>query len=127
MQQGVPFCKQCGAPQIRVIGFEPQPTTDVQPGESSPDILAPPALPTLLPASSQTHAGTVQWSLALPGAALGGVFSLLAMVIPYAMLGPAFLLGGGLAVSAAGGFWLYDSSRAVQQQGATTSWIEPVR
>jgi hypothetical protein len=42
--------------------------------------------------------GTVQWSRALPGAALGGVFSLLAMVIPYAVFGPAFLLGGALAV-----------------------------
>jgi hypothetical protein len=95
---GVPFCKQCGAPQIRVISAEPESTAEVQPDESSQDILAPPALPTLPPAFSQMHAGTVQWSLALPGAALGGVFSLLAMVIPYAVLGPAFLLGGGLAV-----------------------------
>jgi heme exporter protein D len=39
----------------------------------------------------------VQWSRALPGAALGGVFSLLAMVIPFAVFGPAFMLGGGLA------------------------------
>jgi hypothetical protein len=98
VEQGVPFCKQCGAPQIRVLEVEPEPTADVQPGESSPDILAPPPLPTLPPAFSQTRAGAVQWSLALPGAALGGVFSLLAMVIPYALLGPAFLLGGGLAV-----------------------------
>jgi hypothetical protein len=42
--------------------------------------------------------GRVQWSRALPGAALGGVFSLLAMVIPYAVFGPAFLVGGALAV-----------------------------
>jgi len=40
----------------------------------------------------------VQWSRALPGAALGGVFSLLAMLIPYAIFGPAFLAGGALAV-----------------------------
>jgi len=40
----------------------------------------------------------VQWSKALPGAALAGVFSLLAMVIPYAIFGPAFMMGGALAV-----------------------------
>jgi hypothetical protein len=34
----------------------------------------------------------------LPGAALGGVFSLLAAVIPFAIFGPAFMLGGALAV-----------------------------
>ena len=40
----------------------------------------------------------VQWSKALPGAALAGVFSLLALVIPYAIFGPAFMMGGALAV-----------------------------
>ncbi len=40
----------------------------------------------------------VQWSKALPGAALAGVFSLLAMVIPFAIFGPAFMMGGALAV-----------------------------
>lgn len=40
----------------------------------------------------------VQWSKALPGAALSGVFSLLALVIPYAIFGPAFMMGGVLAV-----------------------------
>jgi hypothetical protein len=34
----------------------------------------------------------------LPSAALAGVFSLLAMVIPYAIFGPAFMMGGALAV-----------------------------
>ena len=105
MGDGVPFCKQCGAPQIRVPEVEPERTAHVQPGESSPDILAPPPLPTLPPAFSQTRAGAVQWSLALPGAALGGVFSLLAMVtsqlsmaVPDALIGLTSLLGGALAV-----------------------------
>lgn len=40
----------------------------------------------------------VQWSQALPGAALGGAFSLLASVIPFAIFGPAFMAGGALAV-----------------------------
>lgn len=98
MEQGVPFCKQCGAPQIRVLGVEPEPPPAARPAENSTDVLAPPSLPTLPPPLPAAQTGTVQWSRALPGAALGGVFSLPAMVIPFAMLGPAFMLGGGLAV-----------------------------
>lgn len=40
----------------------------------------------------------VEWAHALPGAALGGLCSLMALAIPYAVLGPAFLLGGAVAV-----------------------------
>jgi len=98
VEQGVPFCKQCGAPQIRVLEVEPETPPAARDTESSTDVLAPPSLPTLPSAFPRVQSGTVQWSRALPGAALGGVFSLLAMVIPFALLGPAYLLGGGLAV-----------------------------
>jgi hypothetical protein len=96
--QGVPFCKQCGAPQIRVLGVESEPPLPSRPGESTPDVLAPPSLPALPPPFPRAGSGAVQWSRALPGAALGGIFSLLAMVIPFGVFGPAFILGGGLAV-----------------------------
>ena len=98
MGDGVPFCKQCGAPQIRVIGVEPEPTANVRDDESSPERLLPPSLPSLPSPIPAAQTCAVQWSRALPGAALGGVFSLPAMAIPFAMLGPAFMLGGGLAV-----------------------------
>jgi hypothetical protein len=42
--------------------------------------------------------GRVEWAQALPAAALGGVLALMALVIPYAVFGPAFLLGGAVAV-----------------------------
>ena len=93
----MPFCRQCRAPQIRVLGVEPEPTP-ARPGESSTDVLPPPSLPTLPPPFPRVGTGAVQWSRALPGAALGGVCSLLAMVIPFGIFGPAFMLGGGLAV-----------------------------
>lgn len=46
----------------------------------------------------ERRAEGVQWAHALPGAALGGAFSLLAAVVPYAIFGPAFLAGGAVAV-----------------------------
>jgi hypothetical protein len=121
VEDGVPFCKHCGAPQIRVIGFEGESTgTDRE--ENSPGSLTPAPLrgpeppgtaaqpaPPPFPGSRRlperlsisqprvSRAG-VQWSRALPGAALAGVGSLLALVIPYAVFGPAFMMGGALAV-----------------------------
>jgi hypothetical protein len=95
----MPFCKQCGAPQIRVVGIESAPVAPSESGSHPPEFLTPPPLPPPLPVprplSTQAR---VQWSRALPGAALGGVFSLLALVIPYAIFGPAFMMGGALAV-----------------------------
>jgi len=98
VEEGVPFCKHCGAPQIRVLSFEPEPSAPASSGDRTSDALTPPPLPTLPRPFPPARPGTVVWSRALPGAALGGVFSLLAMVIPYAVFGPAFLLGGALAV-----------------------------
>ena len=103
VEDGVPFCKQCGAPQIRVSGVEasgePQPAGELQ-HASAPELpeVAPalPDLPAFRAASQQARG--VQWAHALPGAALAGAFSLLAAVVPYAAYGPAFMLGGALAV-----------------------------
>lgn len=111
VEDGIPFCKQCGAPQIRVLGTEPDLTAAPTLSDSHE---SPPTVPALrLPVAAPLSAG-VQWSHALPGAALGGAFSLLAAVIlfatfgpaliasgalsPFAILGPAFLAGGALSV-----------------------------
>jgi hypothetical protein len=38
---------------------------------------------------------------------------------------PGLLLGGaGIGLGIGGGVWLYEASRAVRQQGATTTWAE---
>ncbi len=108
----MPFCKQCGAPQIRVLGMEANATSEPK-GDSSDSLPPPPSsgsasLPSAperpqvrdfppLVNASLASAG-VLWSRALPSAALAGVFSLLAMVIPYAIFGPAYMMGGALAV-----------------------------
>jgi hypothetical protein len=93
VEDGTPFCKQCGAPQIRVVGVETEapPAPDISDSNESLPVVPP----LTLPAVSSTG---VQWSHALPGAALGGAFSLLAAVIPFAIFGPAFMAGGALSV-----------------------------
>ena len=54
------------------------------------------SLPGLI--SPEPRPAGVEWAHALPGAALGGAFSLLAAIVPYAIFGPAFLAGGAVAV-----------------------------
>ena len=91
--EGTAFCKQCGAPQIRVVtaaaeapAAPPAPESSETPAPSQP--LRLPVIPS----------SRVEWAQALPAAALGGVCALMALLIPYAVFGPAFLLGGAVAV-----------------------------
>jgi hypothetical protein len=101
VEDGVPFCKACGAPQIRVAGIEPQPP-QLEAHDSSTEGTV--LLPELLP---QARAARIHWSQAFPCAALGGAFSLL-LVIPLSLLSvgssAAPLLVFGLAFLA-GGAW----------------------
>jgi hypothetical protein len=102
VEDGTPFCRQCGAPQIRVPGIEavessaPGPA-GIAPTESAPEV---PSIPSVL--LSERGSPGVQWAHALPGAALGAVVSLFSL-LPFAVLAPAFgglgfFLGGALAV-----------------------------
>ena len=102
MEDGTPFCKQCGAPQIRVPGIEAVESSAPGPGGVTPTGSAPegPSLPSVL--LSERRSPGVQWAHALPGAALGGAASLILMV-PFALVAPAvagfaFFLGGAFAV-----------------------------
>ena len=93
MEEGTAFCKQCGAPQIRVVTTpaETPAAPSVPESAETPAPLQPLRLPVI-------PSGRVEWAQALPAAALGGVCALMALVIPYAVFGPAFLLGGAVAV-----------------------------
>jgi hypothetical protein len=100
VEDGVPFCKHCGAPQIRVVGIEPQPAPAPETHASEPEKTI--VLPELL---RHPQSGRIQWSQALPCAALGGAFSFL-LLFPaaalsagsaggsFVMSGLAFLIGG---------------------------------
>jgi hypothetical protein len=82
IEEGTPFCPQCGAPQIRVPGIE-----------SEADIGTVTA-----PAAIFRSPKAVEWSHGLPAAALAGLISAILMIIPLGGLGVGMLAGGTLAV-----------------------------
>jgi hypothetical protein len=90
VQEGVAFCPQCNAPQIRV---------------SVPESSAFSALPadrqeTLPPYSRLMSplAARIDWSQALPATALAGLIAAVLMMTPLAAFGLGMLIGGSLSV-----------------------------
>ena len=85
VEDGVPFCPHCNAPQIRVAALEEVPHAAI-PGqpESGP--------PTSVLSTS------VRWSQALPSTALAGLLAALVMVIPFGAFGLGILAAGALSV-----------------------------
>jgi len=83
VEDGTAFCPQCNAPQIRV-GFG---ESDVAPNASE-----------LTGRRIPPNTTAIQWSQALPAAALAGVIAALLMFIPLGAFGLGMLTGGILAV-----------------------------
>jgi len=94
VEEGVPFCPECSAPQIRVGGTEPAspPLPPDTPGE-----IQPPARPVSLGHAAAQR--PVDWSKALPAAALAGVLMTLALIVPLAIFFLWMLAGGAFAVA----------------------------
>jgi hypothetical protein len=84
VEDGVPFCAKCNAPQIRFIVHE------------DPELARQTAQPEH--AIEPLETPTLQWHKALQPAALAGIFAALAMTIPGGMLGFGMLAAGVLAV-----------------------------
>jgi hypothetical protein len=82
VEDGTPFCKQCGAPQIRVAGLEPQDAAVFSP------------IP--LPANADPRA--LQWSKALPSAAIAGFVAAVLMLVPLGGFGIGMMAAGSLSV-----------------------------
>lgn len=90
LEEGVPFCPQCGAPQIRVPGPENQAESSAAstftPG--TPANIEPPAVPI---ATSQ-----VNWQVAVRAAALAGTGAAVLSQVPIISLGCClWILGAG--------------------------------
>ena len=92
MEDGVPFCKTCGAPQIRVTSVA-QPT-EVIPSDGAPAASWPADTTTLHAVPGQVH-----WSAAWGAAILGGLLAAASMAIPFPTLGIGLMAGGYLCVS----------------------------
>jgi hypothetical protein len=93
VEEGVPFCPECNAPQIRVGGEAASPP--LPPG--TPGEVQPPAQPVALPQARPQ--GPINWSGALPAAAAAGVLISIALVVPLAIFFLWMLVGGALAVA----------------------------
>ncbi len=92
VEDGTAFCKHCGAPQIRVGGEEPA-TPPLPPG--TPAEAQPPAEPVTLAGTTPAVPAGVEWSQAVPAAALAGLLLAIAWVVPF--LGFLFwLIAGGI-------------------------------
>lgn len=108
MKDGSPFCKNCGAPQIRVGGQETDETGGLETDETASPTLPPPEPPEPPRAHQEMHqpwalpppraaapvTSPIHWSRAVPalliGAAVEAIFS---------FFGLGILLGGFLSVS----------------------------
>jgi hypothetical protein len=97
IDEALPFCPHCGAPQIRVAA--PEEDSSVSQNAVSPEVY-PGSWP---PPASPYQSNTVQWGLAAKGAVLSGLISAVLSGIPIVGFGCClWVLGaGGLAV------WLY--------------------
>ena len=105
VEDGVPFCPKCGAPQIRVAGDDDPVTPPFPPG--TPGELQTPASPVY---SSSANWGSTQglpqpallWKIALPGAAIAGIVAGFMMLLPYVSIlffVWMFLAGGAAALA----------------------------
>lgn len=83
VEDGIAFCPQCNAPQIRVGGDAEIPLPGTAP------------LPPLISSASAT---SIQWSQALPSAALAGLIAAVLMFIPLGGFGLGMAAAGVLAV-----------------------------
>jgi len=84
VEDGIPFCPQCNAPQIRVEGASAEAVSAAElAGVSLPD---------------HYDGTTIRWADALPSAALAGLIAAFLMFIPLGAFGLGMLAAGVLCV-----------------------------
>ena len=89
VDEGITFCPQCNAPQIRVIAGEAitSPAIDSDLDVKTPGFHA-----------NGPQVSALQWPYALPAAALAGLIAAVMMLIPVGAFGLGMLASGALAV-----------------------------
>ena len=86
VDEGIAFCPQCNAPQIRVIAGEAITSLDI---DSDLEVNSPGSY------DNQRPVTALQWSHALPAAAMGGLIAAVVMIIPAGPLGLVMLATAG--------------------------------
>lgn len=87
VDDGVAFCRNCNAPQIRVAGPAVEPASPVLEGEYA-----------AAPTTANLQSNHIEWSRALPATALGGLIASLFMVTPLGPFGLGMIVAGILSV-----------------------------
>lgn len=95
IEAGMPFCRHCGAPQIRVPVPEQPATPPMPPG--TPGEVQPPAQPVTVGTPAASRA--LDWSHALPAALWAGVLLAISWVVPYSGYFLWIMAAGILAVA----------------------------
>ena len=96
VEDGTAFCKHCGAPQIRVMGEE-HASEPLPPG--TPTEIQPPAEPVPLGSTAPAVPLGIDWSQAVPAAALAGFFLAIAWAIPFLGFLLWLIVGGVLGIT----------------------------
>lgn len=96
MEDGTAFCKHCGAPQIRVMGEE-RASEPLHPGTAAE--VEPAAEPDPLGGATVAAPVGIDWSQAVPAAALAGFFLAIAWVIPLLGFLLWLIVGGVLGIT----------------------------
>jgi hypothetical protein len=81
IEEGTPFCRHCGAPQIRIPGIEDPASPPMPPG--TPGEVQPPAEPVVIGQAPALAPAGIDWPNALPAAGWAGALLALAWLIPY--------------------------------------------
>ena len=104
IDETLPFCPHCGAPQIRVASPEGDELQTTTPG--SPDATPQGPLPSSWTGSATAYnpqGAAIQWELAWKGALLSGLAAAVLTILPYLAYGLCLWLLGAGALSV----WLY--------------------
>ena len=81
IEAGTPFCRHCGAPQIRVPGAEEPAASPMPPG--TPADVQPPATPVSVSPPPPPPRPGLDWSHALPSAVWMGAILAISWIVPY--------------------------------------------
>ena len=96
VEDGIAFCKHCGAPQIRVTDQEPA-TAPLPPG--TPAEAQSPAEPVIQGSKPMAGPAGIDWSQAVPAAAMAGLLLAVAWVIPFVGFQLWLVAGGAVGVA----------------------------
>lgn len=97
IEEGNPFCRNCGAPQIRIPDLD-EPAAPPMPPET-PGEVQPAAQPVVLAHVPPPPPPGLDWSHALPAAGWAGAMLAVAWLIPYLGYFLWIIAGGAIAVA----------------------------